>query len=162
RCVWPRRAWTPVRSSIGCSQRPGAAAHRAINAVAGALRIQLLPGGIRSRHRRAEHLPRNVRQPRAARDENKNLLHRQRRGRGRKTEGTVRRRHFDQVAKGKLEINISCSESAYVLEHAATSLNVMLSEALARPYLYTKAGNISDCSLRAPQEVIRDPSLRSG
>ena len=86
----------------------------AIDAVTSAVWIQLFAGRIRSRHWRTEHLYRNVRQPQAPRHDNEDLLHRQRRRRHGRTEGTLGRTHFDYDAKDEREVTAFNSRASVV------------------------------------------------
>src|SRR5262249_48066214 len=92
------------RSSIGCAERDGAIAHSAIDAAAGAVWIQFFIGRIRSRNWRTEHLHRDVRQPQAARYDDEDLLHRQRRRCHGPSQGNRRRTRYYDNAKNKLEV----------------------------------------------------------
>src|SRR5205823_13109800 len=92
-------------SSVGCTERDGAVAHRAVDALASAVRIQLIIGRIRSRYWRTEHLHRDVCQPQAARYDDKDLPHWQRRGCHGRSEGNRRGMDFDYNAKDKLEVS---------------------------------------------------------
>src|SRR5207249_4141843 len=76
----------------------------AIAAVAGVVRLQLFIGGIRSRYWRAKHLHRDVCQLQAARHDDKDLLHGQRRRCHGRSEGNRGRTRFDYDAKDPLQV----------------------------------------------------------
>src|SRR5262249_23652544 len=86
-----------------------------------------------SSNRSTEHVLGDVRESQAARHNNKNLLHRQRRGCHGQTERAAGRTRFDDNAKDEFQVsNVQGSGATQALENATTFLNVMLSAALRR------------------------------